>query len=97
MSRCQKSANSQELGAAKKVRKISGVAEMRDPPHDGFRVGDRKYAGDCHHADDPCCRDGIEDLLDFIGSPVHNGCYFFFRLMSQSMSEWMFRPRLVRL
>ena len=24
-------------------------------------------------------------------------CYFFFRLMSQSMSEWMFRPRLVRL
>jgi hypothetical protein len=33
-------------------------------------------------------------LLVFIGSPVPDGCYFFFRLMSQSISEWMFRPRL---
>ncbi len=69
--RRHESADAQELGDTEKIRKVSGIAEMSEPLHHGFRVSDREPTGDCHYAYDPCCRYPKQELLR-----VHRFAFF---------------------
>jgi hypothetical protein len=63
----------------------------------GFRVSHGEFDCGCHHIDALCCRYGIKDLPGFHWFFALRCLLLPFWLISHSMSEWMFRPRLVRL